>query len=399
MKRRLSKQATILLGVGMLFTSGLVIASTFVNVYLIRLTNNMGLMILQNVVNYCFLLGAFLLGTVYVKKGSIVNLIRLGIISTLFYYFCILFLKEKASTYLLYLGAFNGIGSGFYYFAFNILVGKLTAESERAKFFSYQQSFSFVFGIIAPSLSGYVIAKFSELTGYYVLFATSVFVFIIGIVLSFLLNNVAAEKRYSVLPILKLKNNIYWNTSKYYNFTYGLREAIYGQIFTVFAYLIITTEKTVGQLSSLMSLIGVASSILIASKFTLKTQKKYQYLYSIGYFISLGMSAIFANKAMLILTYILNGVFICWAMTIFSTMKYQLSNRASDGKYNSGDFIIACEFPMAAGRISGLLIFFILNSFFNGFMLYRILLFAISLMPMLDSFIINKKVNWLENES
>jgi len=399
MKRRLSKQATILLGVGMLFTSGLVIASTFVNVYLIRLTNNMGLMILQNVVNYCFLLGAFLFGSVYVKRGSIVNLIRLGIISTVLYYSCILLLKEKASTYLIYLGAFNGIGSGLYYFAFNILVGKLTTDNERAKFFSYQQSFSYVFGIVAPSISGYVIAMFSELTGYYVLFGTSVFVFIIGIILSFLLNNVSTEKRYSVVPILKLKNNKYWNTSKYYNVTYGLREAIYGQIFTVFAYLIITTEKTVGQLGSIMSLIGVASSILIASKFTLKTQKKYQYVYSVGYFISLGMSAIFANKTMLIVTYILNGIIICWAMTIFSTMKYQLSNRASDEKHSSGDFIIACEFPMAVGRISGLLIFFVLNSFFGGFELYRFLLFAISLMPMLDSFIINKKINWLESES
>jgi len=399
MKRRLSKQATILLGVGMLFTSGLVIASTFVNVYLIRLTNNMGLMILQNVVNYCFLLGAFLFGSVYVKRGSIVNLIRLGIISTVLYYSCILLLKEKASTYLIYLGAFNGIGAGLYYFAFNILVGKLTTDNERAKFFSYQQSFSYVFGIVAPSISGYVIAMFSELTGYYVLFGTSVFVFIIGIILSFLLNNVSTEKRYSVVPILKLKNNKYWNTSKYYNVTYGLREAIYGQIFTVFAYLIITTEKTVGQLGSIMSLIGVASSILIASKFTLKTQKKYQYVYSVGYFISLGMSAIFANKTMLIVTYILNGIIICWAMTIFSTMKYQLSNRASDEKHSSGDFIIACEFPMAVGRISGLLIFFVLNSFFGGFELYRFLLFAISLMPMLDSFIINKKINWLESES
>ena len=42
MKNSLSKDARILLAIGMLFLAGLMIASTFVNVYLIRLTNNMG---------------------------------------------------------------------------------------------------------------------------------------------------------------------------------------------------------------------------------------------------------------------------------------------------------------------------------------------------------------------
>ena len=51
MKTKLSKDASILLAMGCLFMAGVMIASTFVNVYLLRLTGNMGLMILQTIAN------------------------------------------------------------------------------------------------------------------------------------------------------------------------------------------------------------------------------------------------------------------------------------------------------------------------------------------------------------
>ena len=398
MSSSLSKEAKILLLVGMLYTTGFTIASTFVNVYLIRLTGNMGLMILQSMLNFITLLGAFLLGTVYIRKGSIVNLIRAGIIANIVYYSCILLLKDNAGKYLILLGAFSGIGAGFYFFAFNILVSKLTKNDERPRFFSYQQSFSYIFGVLAPTISGYIIERFTEFTGYYVLFTTTVCVLVLGIILSFMLNKVNSDNRYNVLPLLKLKNNKYWDANKYYNFSYGMREAIFGQIFTVFAYLIMTSENTVGRLSSLMSLIGIASSLLIARKFTLKSQKKYYFIWAIVYLFSLSLSGIVAKPFALVISYILNGIVFCWSMTIYSTMKYELSSRAVVDGHNDGDFIIACEFPMTLGRIVGLFVFLTLNYFFGGFNVYRLLLCAISLIPLVDFYFINKKVGWLSND-
>lgn len=130
MKTKLSKDASALLAIGMLFLAGLMIAATFVNVYLIRLTDDMGLMILQNIAVYAALLFAFVLGTKYVKKGNMLTLLRIGLLANMLYYLLILVLKEKAGTYLIALGMFNGFGQGFYYFTFNILVGKLTSENE-----------------------------------------------------------------------------------------------------------------------------------------------------------------------------------------------------------------------------------------------------------------------------
>lgn len=322
MKNKLSKQASTLLSIGMIFLAGLMIAATFVNVYLIRLTDDMGLMILQNIATYAALLFAFVLGTKFVKKANMITLLRLGLLANMIYYFLILALKENAGKYLIFLGMFNGFGQGFYYFSFNLLVGKLTTENERSQFFSFQTSFSSIFGVIAPMVSGYIIVKFSELSGYYVLFGASLILFILAILLSYRLGTVKVSQEYHILPILKLKHNAYWDANKYLNFSFGLREALYAQIFIVFAYLIVSNEQIIGNLNSMMSLISVASSLLIASKFTVETQKKYHFYFNILYMISLGTLGIIAQEWCLYLTYALNGLVICWNGVIFQNLKY-----------------------------------------------------------------------------
>lgn len=400
MKTKLSKDASLLLAMGCLFMAGFMIASTFVNVYLLRLTNNMGLMILQTIANYFMILSGFLFGTYYTKKGgSMLNLLRIGITSVIIYYTLILVLKEKASNILIFLGLFNGIGQGFYYFTFNILVGKLLSETERPKFFGFQSSFSYIFGVLAPAISGAIIVNFSELTGYYVLFGAAVFVFVMAIFFSLQLKKVESNQQYTIFPVLKEKGNKFWNLNKYVNFTNGVTQAIYGQIFTVFAYLIISDESIIGTLSSAMSLIGVVSSLFIASKFTTPAiQKKFHGLYCILYMVALGGLGLFATEWSLYIAYILLGLVTCWYNVIYQNQKYQYSSRAA-GTFTESDYIITTEFPIAAGRIFGLLIFYVLNTISGGFNLYRVLLVAITFIPFLDHYIVKKQVNWLQDEN
>lgn len=395
MSQKLSRNTTFLLMIGCLFNAGLVIAATFVNVYLLRLTSNMGLMILQNIANNLMIVIGFVIGTQYTQKGGrMLNLLRVGITSVILYYALVLFLKEKASDYLIILGLFNGIGQGFYYFTFNILVGKLLKAEERSKFFSYQSSFSYIFGVIAPAVSGYIIVKFTELTGYYVLFATAVFVFILAIFFSLELRKVEVHENYSILPVLKEKGNKYWNIKKYISFTYALREVIYAQIYTVVAYLIISNEAIIGNLSSIMSLVGVLSSLLIASKFTPQTHQKYHLYYCLGYLISLGCLGIFSTPWSLYLSFVINGLIIPWCNVIYSSHTYQLASLAAT-KYTNSDYIVVSEFHIAVGRILGLLLFYVLNLFIDSFILYRILLVSITFLPLLDHFVLKKQTHWI----
>ena len=55
MIKRLSKETKFLLIVGMLYLAGTSIAMTFVNVYLVRVTNNINIIIIKNIINYASL--------------------------------------------------------------------------------------------------------------------------------------------------------------------------------------------------------------------------------------------------------------------------------------------------------------------------------------------------------
>ncbi len=391
---KLSKDSLTLLIIGCLFNAGITIAGTFVNVYLIRLTNNMGLMILQNIANYFMIICGFIFGTYFTKKGGkMLSLLRMGVLGVVAYYALVLLLKEKASDYLIILGLFNGIGQGFYYFTFNLLVGKLLKTYEQSKFFGFQQSFTYFFGTIAPTISGYVIVRFTELTGYYVLFGTAVAVFLLAIVFSTKLKKVEINETFSLLPVFKEKGNKHWDLLKFTGFTYALREVIYAQIFTVIAYLIISNESTIGNLTSIMSLIAVFSSTLIASKFTAKTHGKYHMIYCIGYAISLGSLGLFASPLTLCISFVINGVIIVWNNVIYSSYVYPLAQYAS-GKYSKSDYIVVVEVFLAFGRCLGLLVFYVLNLFIDSFILYRVLLIAITILPFIDHYVIKKSNNW-----
>lgn len=397
LKKSLSKETQFLLMVGMLYLAGTNIAMTFINVYLVRVTNNIGVIIIQNIINYALLLFAFICGTKCISRISLNSILKVGIISTSLYYLCILLLKEKTSTFLIPLGVFNGLGQGFYYFSFNLFVGQLVKEKEQGKFFSFQQTFSYIFGVLTPTLSGYIIVKFTKLTGYYILFAVAVFLFIIGMMITNKIKGIQLEQSIKVFEVLKLKKNIYWNANKYYSFSNGVRESIFNQIFTVFAYTIVSNEQNIGQYNSLMAIIGIISSTFIASRFNRSNQKKYHFIESIIYFVIMLSLGIFKTQIALLCVYIFLGIVYCWNQTIFQSLKYQLSAMAKDG-FTQYEYIVGSEFPIALGRIVGLSIALFLCSMIPLQNAYAILIIFDGSLWLIDHYVINKKVNWLEKK-
>ena len=207
-KNTLTKETKYLLIVGMLFLAGSNIASVFLNVYLVRLTNSIFIILFQNILNYVSLLIAFIIGTKFISKINLVTFLKTGIFSMIAYYLLILSLKEQAQLFLIPLGIFNGIGQGFYYFSFNLLTGQLVKESEQGRFFSYQQTFSYLFGIIIPSLSGYIISIYTKLTGYYILFFISALLLIIGIYMSIFIKGLTLNQNIEISIFILVCNQL-----------------------------------------------------------------------------------------------------------------------------------------------------------------------------------------------
>lgn len=115
------------------------------------------------------------------------------------------------------------------------------------------------------------------------------------------------------------------------------------------------------------------------------------------YFGIMSLLGIFQSPKILLITYILLGVVYCWNQTIFQSVKFQLAKIANND-YNQYEYIVASEFPIALGRIIGLSISLITCSLFSLNNAYRFLIIFNGTLWLIDHFIINKKVQWLEKE-
>ena len=367
---------------------------TFIQIYLVRLTSDIGGIILQNVLNYAALLASYMLGSQLARYWKMRSILLGGLLFTASYYLCILLLQEKTSAFLVPLGLLNGIGQGLYYFSFNLLVGAHVEENEQGRFFSWQQSFNYAAGVGLPVLSGLLISHFASLLGYVILFALSLALFALAALLSRYLRGMQILQKMHVIGVLTERGNRYWQTDAYYHFSNGMREAIFNQIFTLFAYTIVTSEKVIGQYQSLMAVVGIFSSTLIASRFHRHNQRSFHLLAAILYALIMFILGYFQTPWALRTTYLGLGLVYCWNQTIFQSMKYRLAELAA-GRFQPSDYMIACELPLAFGRIAGLLLALGAVSCWPVEAAYPILMVTDGLFWLVDHFVIDKKIQWL----
>lgn len=396
---KLSKKAKFLLLVAMLNLAGMNVAATFVNVFLMRATeNNLTLVIVQNMMNHLVTVLAFVLGASLLSKMSITWIMRLGLGSTIFYHLSILILREHISTVIVPLGILSGIGIGLFWFAMNILIGDVVGIEEQGKFFSYQQTVGFIFGVVIPAISGFIIVQFTELTGYYILFGISIALLLVALYLIKNLPSFMSDKKINILKVLKLRGNPYWEANKFLNFAGGLKNAVQAMILMLFAFILFQNEEVIGNFTSLSAMFGIVSTLWFAKKFHPSKQRLFYLVTSLASFATFVLLAIFPQQLTMIFAWIMIGITQNWGQSIASTVRFQLSQKAGDG-FHQNEYIVTSEFPIALGRLVGLLVALGVTQVMNYEIdAYRILFVVIGATWMVEYFVINKQIGWLNGE-
>ena len=396
---KLTKESKFLLSVGILATAGMMVANTFVNVFLIRATDgNLGLIITQSMINFITLLIAFVGGSKLLAKISITTLLRMGIASMAFYFITILLLQDNVSTFLIPLALFNGLGGGLYWFSTNILIAKVIKEDEQGRYFGFQQTAGSIFGVATPVISGFIITRFTDLTGYYILFGIAFMLFLAA---AFMIKNVpgfTSDNKIHVTQVLKLKGNRYWNACKLFTFTSALKNAINGQVFMLFAFLIFVNEGVMGNLLSATALVTVFSSFWFAKTSKRSNQQPFYFLTAVVMSIMYVLLALFPYLPVLIAAFVVFAVIQNWANTILQSVIFQLTSRAK-GDFVQNDYLVALEFPTALGRVLGMAVALLLIHLVAYDMhVYRILFVVIAICWVLEYFVIEMQVKWFRNE-
>src|SRR4051812_46183087 len=253
----LTKDLTLLLLIGGLYSLSVALSNTFVNIYLWKQTgelNDIGLYNLAVTVAQPF---TFILAGRWAKKIDRVMVFRIGVILLALFYLSVLAFGASASEYLLLLGALLGMGYGFYWLAFNVLTFEITEPETRDFFNGFLGILSSIGGMIGPIAAGFIISRFEKFAGYSIVFGVSLGLFALAVFLSFSLKPRPAHGKYCFKRIWQeRKQNRNWRLVTNAHFFQGLREGTFAFIISVYVYISTGSEMALGKFGLLNS--GVA---------------------------------------------------------------------------------------------------------------------------------------------
>lgn len=270
----LTKDLTLLLMIGGLYSLSVALSNTFVNIYLWKQSGefsdlafyNLSIVVLQPL--------TFILAGRWAKKIDRVIVLRIGVIFLALFYLTVLFTGTHASKYLLLLGSLLGIGYGFYWLAYNVLTFEITEPETRDFFNGFLGILSSSGGMIGPIAAGFIITRLEKFTGYSIVFGLSLTLFALAVFLSFSLKPRPAKGRYCFQRILQeRKNNDNWRLVTNAHFFQGLREGTFLFVISVFVYVSSGSELALGTYGLINSGISFVAYYL-ASRLIKKNDRK-----------------------------------------------------------------------------------------------------------------------------
>ncbi|MDF2857648.1 MAG: hypothetical protein K0Q87_3499 [Neobacillus sp.] len=243
----LTKDLSLLLIIGGLYSLSVALSNTFVNIYLWKQTGEYSDLALYNLSIVVLQPLTFILAGRWAKKIDRVIVLRIGVSFLAIFYLTVLITGKHAATYLLLLGALLGIGYGFYWLAYNVLTFEITEPETRDFFNGFLGILSSTGGMIGPLSAGFIITRFEKFTGYSIVFGLSLSLFALAVFLSFSIKPRPAKGKYCFRRILQeRKNNNNWRLITNAHFFQGLREGTFLFMITVFVYISTGSEMALG---------------------------------------------------------------------------------------------------------------------------------------------------------
>lgn len=362
----LTKDLTLLLFIGGLYSLSAALSNTFVNIYLWKQSGEFSDLALYNLSIVVLQPLTFILAGRWAKKIDRVIVLRIGVIFLALFYLTVLFIGTNASKFLLLLGALLGVGYGFYWLAFNVLTFEITEPENRDFFNGFLGILTSVGGMIGPIAAGFIISRMEKFTGYSVIFGISLTLFSIAVFLSFFLKRRPADGRYLFGRILaERKNSMNWRMITNAHFFQGLREGTF--IFVISVYVFISTGSelalgTYGLVNSSISFLGY----FLVSRLLKKEYRKRAILigglllYAAIFFI------VFEVTYQKLLMYAAT-IAIAYPLLLvpYISLTYDVIGRGWKAAEMRIEYIVVREIFLNAGRIVSILGFLAAVSFFN----------------------------------
>ncbi|MED0659152.1 MULTISPECIES: MFS transporter [Bacillus] len=361
----LTKELLILLTIGGCYSLSVALSNTFVNIYLWKQSGKFMDLAIYNLMVVIFQPLTFILAGKWAKKVDRIMVLRMGVSFLALFYLSVLFFGERAHEFLAILGALLGVGYGFYWLAYNVLTFEITEPETRDFFNGFLGTLSSAGGMVGPVLAGSIISRFESFVGYSIIFAVSLGLFTIAVLLSLMLKRRPAHGQYFLKRIWKeRKTNQNWNRITIAHFFQGLREGVFVFVISVFVFISTGSEfslGTYGLVNSGISFIGYSlASRLIKQEF----RKPVILAAGVVLYLSLFLIVFHPTFPKLLIYASMIAIAYPFLLVPYISITYDVIGRSWKASEMRVEYIVVRELFNNAGRIFSVLCFIFAIHFF-----------------------------------
>ena len=274
---RLGKQAVTALIIHCCFQFGASMSGLFLNLYLWRLTQDLAVNGIYNIVVFLFSPLAFALGGWIAKRRDRMVTYRLGIVMIAVFYLMVVIAQEHVAQYYIWFAIFNGVAAGFYWTGYLVIQYDVSTEANRIRFLAINMVVFNASGLAGPALAGFIIQRSEGLQGYIIIFSLAFIMFLIAAFVSFRIPMVASHHKAYYLKFMGLvmNKNRRWLKALYSFFVLGLFQGIMLFLPNIMLYQTVGREDWVGYLGVFFSSLTVATGYVISRKAQKEQVRKY----------------------------------------------------------------------------------------------------------------------------
>jgi YQGE family putative transporter len=357
--RSIQVQIRLLLIIQGMFAAANALSGTFVNVYLWKVSNDYALIGWFSLANQISIALTFWIGGKWVKEHNKMNSLRLGVAISAAFYLLVLLFQKQAVDYVLLLGAVQGMGFGFFWLAFNVVYFEVTSPETRDRFNGLAGLMTSGASMLAPWISGLLITKMKDSTGYKFIFTISLTIFLIGVITSFFLKKRKVEGSYEWFHAfirLKEKRNP-WRLAVPALIAQGIREGVFVFLIGLMVFVATNNEMQVGNYFLITSAVALFSFMLLS-----KWLKPHRRIFAMLIGSVMMVFVIFpffweVNYTTLLIFGIGTSIFMPLFIIPMTSSVFDIIGQDKESASHRVEYVVLREMGLNLGRMAGTILF------------------------------------------
>lgn len=296
-------------------------------------------------------IGSFIVARI-IKNKFRLGMLRIGIILNFLYIMFIIFLKEEIVNHLWLISILYGLSSSAYFFPYNLFIINKIDNNYRTEYTVKSKIVSSTIGILCPIILGSIIT----VTNYILTAVIILFISLIQIILSFMINAKEEEKlsKFNLKKTLnKIKNNKQIRKMSIVEFLIGMNvsDGALEILMTILIFNSFKTNMNLGIITSITTLLSIIFVNIYGKIYKKRNDMNIIIISSILPIISVLLLLLWQNNITVIIYNVCYVIFTALLTLTREIRLYNISDSYIVSKENQIEFFALREGILNCGRI------------------------------------------------